>query len=213
MYKKIVRIIKLSLFELAFSNIYWMIRLKNFNFPILIFRSLHFRLGKNAKIIHRAGRLHLGCRWDISRYKKSDLTIHENGTLEIRGNMKIYTGCSIDICPRATLSLGSGSISNGVRIVAFDKITIGHNVAISENVTFRDSDNHYIVGSTKPVTSPIFIGDNVWIGINVTILKGVTVGEGSVIAANSLVNKDVPPHVLAGGVPAKILKENIQWKL
>jgi len=211
MFKKIAKLIKLSLFELSLSNIYWMIRLKNFNFPILIFRSLHLRMGKNSRIIHRAGRLHLGCRWGISRYKESDLTIYENGTLEIRGDMKIYTGCSVDICSGATLSLGSGGISNGARIVVFDKIIIGHNVGISENVTFRDSDNHCIIGSTKPVTSPIIIGDNVWIGINATILKGVTVGEGAVIAANSLVNKDVPPHVLVGGVPAKILKENILW--
>lgn len=210
--KSILRFLKFSVCELALSNIYLIMKFKNFSFPIIIYRSLHFRMGRNAKVICRAGRLHLGCRWDMSRYKESELKICENGTLEIRGRMKIYTGCSIDICQGATLSLGSGYINNGVRIVAFNKITLGSNVAISENVTIRDSDNHGFVGSTKPVSSPITIGDNVWIGINATILKGVTVGEGAVIAANSLVNKDVPSHTLVAGVPARILKENIQWK-
>jgi len=47
---------------------------------------------------------------------------------------------------------------------------------------------------------------------NVTILKGVTVGAGAVIAANALVNKDVPPKTLVAGVPAKVIKTGIKWK-
>lgn len=50
-----------------------------------------------------------------------------------------------------------------------------------------------------------FAGDN-WVGANSTILKGVTVGEGAVIAAGSVVNKDVPPYSIVGGIPAKIIK-------
>jgi len=52
----------------------------------------------------------------------------------------------------------------------------------------------------------------VWIGTRVTILSGVTVGEGAVIAAGSVVTKDVPPYTVVGGNPAKVLKENIEWK-
>ncbi|WP_455482771.1 DapH/DapD/GlmU-related protein [Haemophilus parahaemolyticus] len=51
------------------------------------------------------------------------------------------------------------------------------------------------------------IGKNVWIGSNATILAGVTIGDGTVIAAGALVNKDVPPMVVVGGVPAKIIKK------
>lgn len=61
-------------------------------------------------------------------------------------------------------------------------------------------------------SKPISIGDHVWIGLNATILKGVTIGEGSVIAAGSVVVKDVPAHTLVGGIPAKVLKENIEWE-
>lgn len=50
------------------------------------------------------------------------------------------------------------------------------------------------------------IGNDVWIGCNVTILRGVKIGNGAVIGANSLVNKDVPPYAIVGGVPARIIK-------
>ena len=47
--------------------------------------------------------------------------------------------------------------------------------------------------------------------MNSTILKGVTIGQGSIIAAGSVVIRDVPPKSLAGGVPARILRENVEW--
>ncbi|MDD4938256.1 MAG: CatB-related O-acetyltransferase [Candidatus Shapirobacteria bacterium] len=56
------------------------------------------------------------------------------------------------------------------------------------------------------ITKPITIGDDVYIGYNVTILGGVKIGNGSIIAANSLVNKDIPPYTIYGGVPAKFIK-------
>lgn len=58
----------------------------------------------------------------------------------------------------------------------------------------------------------IEIGDHVWVGLRSVILKGVKIGNGAIIAAGSLVNRDVPPNSLAAGVPAKIIKTNIQWK-
>lgn len=215
LYRYLSRLMK---FVSAFRSValvktfHWNARCKNFSLPIFLYPSVHFRIGSNAQVIHNSGRLFLGCRWDISRYKQSEFKICQNGTLEINGNFRIYTGCSIDICTGASLSFGSGYINNGVRIVAFNKITIGDNVAISENVTMRDSDNHSIEGDSKSISSPIIISNDVWIGINATILKGVTIGEGAVVAANSLVNKNVPPSTIVGGVPAKILKENVKWK-
>ena len=44
------------------------------------------------------------------------------------------------------------------------------------------------------------------------ILKGVTIGDGAIIAAGAVVNKDVPPNALVGGVPAKIIKTNVKWR-
>src|SRR5690606_26547707 len=56
----------------------------------------------------------------------------------------------------------------------------------------------------------IIIGHDVWIGANVSILDGVTIGNGAIIAANALVNKDVDPYTIVGGVPAKIIKKRFK---
>jgi len=210
---RIKKTIKHMIFDWSWRNIFLIGRLKTFNLPIQVFRSVYFKMGKDCKIITKNGKLLIGKKWNnISRYTQSDFKIHDNATLEINGNMSIFGGCDIGICSGGTLSLGNGYINHGVRIAVYSRIKIGNNVAISENVTFRDSDNHVVEGSKNPATAPITIEDDVWIGINVTILKGVTVGAGAVIAANSLVNKDVPPRTLVAGVPAKVIKQDVRWK-
>ncbi len=207
MYLKINKIFQTVLFELSWLNLLLMFKLKTFRIPLIVFKSVHFRMERTAKIKNTTGgRLQLGKKWDISRFMQSEMKICDRGVLEIRGNMRIYTGCSIDICPDATVSLGSGYINNGVRIAAFKKIYIGDNVVISENVTLRDSDNHKILGTIKPQTSPIVIGDNVWIGMNCLILKGVTIGDNSIIGAGSIVTNNIPNNVIAGGNPAIVIK-------
>src|SRR5690606_35108875 len=119
----------------------------------------------------------------------------------------------ISINEEAELQLGSGYINSNVNIACYNKIIIGHNVAISENVVIRDSDNHKIIGSNRKISQPIIIEDNVWIGMNVIILKGVRIGSGSVIAAGSVVVKDVPSNCLVAGSPAVIKKQEIEWEI
>ena len=97
-------------------------------------------------------------------------------------------------------------------ITCFDHIEIGEGVCIAENVVIRDSDNHTIIREGYRQTAPIKIGKHVWIGVNCTILKGVTIGGGAVIAAGAGVTKDVPPHALVGGVPAKVIRTDVEWK-
>jgi acetyltransferase-like isoleucine patch superfamily enzyme len=53
------------------------------------------------------------------------------------------------------------------------------------------------------------IGNDVWIGANVVVLRGVTIGDGSIIAANAVVTKDIPPYSIAGGMPAKVIRPRV----
>ena len=59
-----------------------------------------------------------------------------------------------------------------------------------------------------PLKGDTVVGNDVWIGQNVTVMPGVHIGDGAIIAANSVVTKDVPPYSVVGGIPAKILHIN-----
>ncbi len=82
---------------------------------------------------------------------------------------------------------------------------------IAENVTIRDGDHHRILDGRQVISKPIVIGDHVWICTNATILKGVTIGDGAIVAAGAVVTKDVPPKALVGGVPARLIRHDVEW--
>ncbi len=164
------------------------------------------------------GRLDFNCQWDddrIRRNKKVGSLFMDQDAFLKADAFVVYSGCSISIEKGALLSLGSGYMNYDCVISCFSSITIGNDVAISERVVLRDSDNHSISyddgRKTNVESEPIVIEDHVWIGMNATVLKGVTIGEGSVVAAGSLVNKDVPSHCMVAGVPAKVIRTNITW--
>ncbi len=155
------------------------------------------------------GNLYVGRRWPGRAFLPSELSLAHRATLQLLGTFSVYTGCSVAVNEGATLVLGSGYINQRATIECFDRIVIGQNVAIAKGVTIRDSDAHSINGGS--VSSPITIGDKVWIGVNAIILKGVAIGNGAVIAAGAIVTRDIPPHALAAGVPARVLKTDVSW--
>jgi acetyltransferase-like isoleucine patch superfamily enzyme len=90
-------------------------------------------------------------------------------------------------------------------------IDIGDDCIFADWIYVCDFDHRYedmtmTIKKQGITKSPVRIGANCWIGEKSTILRGVTVGEGSVIASHALVNRDVPPNSIVGGVPAKVLK-------
>lgn len=145
------------------------------------------------------------------------LRLEKGSHLEVRGDFGFAHGCDICVFENAGLTLGGNSYLNeGCEIRCKQRVTIGEDVAIARRVQIWDTDAHILIsedGSKNTVNSPVVIGNHVWVGTGTLILKGVTIGDGSVIAAGAVVNRDVPPHCLAAGVPAKVIKENIQWKL
>ena len=86
-------------------------------------------------------------------------------------------------------------------------IFIGDNVLIGHNTVFATIDHDLDPSNRMNHYAPIHVGNNVWIGANVVITKGVTIGNGAVVAAGAVVTHDVPPMTIAGGVPAKIIKQ------
>lgn len=87
-------------------------------------------------------------------------------------------------------------------IIIEDNVLIAPKVSLlSEGHPIEPENRHALVPKT------IHIKKNAWIGAGATILQGVTIGENSVVAAGSVVSKDVPDNVIVGGAPAKIIKE------
>lgn len=99
---------------------------------------------------------------------------------------------------------------NGMNVLGGGKVTIG-NYFHSGVECMIITQNHNYEGSKIPydetyVYKTITIGDCVWFGNRVTVVGNVTIGEGAIIAAGSVVVKDVPPLAIVGGNPAKIIK-------
>lgn len=117
----------------------------------------------------------------------------------------VYIGDNVSIHEYATFS------------VPHARLIIGSHVSIGRMLTVMTGNRAMIPGKhldemyaeeTKPegLDKDVVIGDDVWIGSNVTLLSGVHIGRCAIIAAGAVVNKDVPPYAIYGGVPAKFIK-------
>ena len=100
----------------------------------------------------------------------------------------------------------------GLHNTIIGPVTIGSHVNLAQGITIT-ALNHNFEDSEKRIdeqgvsTSAVVIENDIWIGANAVILSGVTIGHHSVVAAGAVVTKDVPPHSLVAGVPAKIIKQ------
>ena len=145
---------------------------------------------------------------------------------------KIYRSVRMDTPPYRHFSLGQKSVIEsyscinnavgdvvigdhtriGLHNTIIGPVTIGSHVNLAQGITVT-ALNHNFEAPERHIdeqgvsTQQVTIGDDIWIGANAVVLPGVTVGNHCVIAAGAVVTKDVPPHSLVAGVPAKIIKQ------
>ena len=143
--------------------------------------------------------------------KETRLRIETGGKMIISDTFEMLAGSWISVISGGTLIVNGGFINENVQIICGDNITIGKGCAIGRDVIIRNFDGHYIDSPDYRISEPIVIGDHVWIGQGAQILKGVTIGSGAIIAAGSIVTHSVKENTLVGGVPARIIRENISW--
>lgn len=120
--------------------------------------------------------------------------------------------CELDTHDGGRLEIGHRVFVNyGSSISAHTLVRIGDDCKIGQHAIILDCDYHDMedplhYGGHGP-SLPVVLEQGVWLGARVTVLKGVTIGRSSVVAAGSVVTRDIPPGVLAGGMPAKVLRK------
>ena len=147
----------------------------------------------------------------ISPYPLKNQVINRKEFVEISPSAEIQEFVVIKTSG-AKVAVGNFSQINPFTVIyAGADILIGANVMIGPSCVIA-SGNHAHLSLIEPMRfqgstdlEPIIIKDDVWIGANCTITSGVTIGTGSIVAANSVVNKDVPSMSIVGGVPAKLI--------
>ena len=96
------------------------------------------------------------------------------------------------------------------------KISIGDDCTFANGVRIRTSDQHRIFDSTGNrinMAKNVKIGNHVWLGASVIVMKGVSIGNNTVVGIDSMVTKDLPNSCVAVGKPARVIKNDVTWKL
>jgi acetyltransferase-like isoleucine patch superfamily enzyme len=136
------------------------------------------------------------------------------GRLEIGAGTLLEPHVWLTAPGQARIRIGAESFLNiGVMVASVELVEVGDHCMFA-NGCFVTDGAHRFDDPETPVPwqgftskGPTRVGDNVWCGANVVITSGVTVGERCVIGANSVVTTDLPPHSIAAGAPAKVLKQ------
>lgn len=151
--------------------------------------------------------------------KGGHMTIGKNFAMNngMRGNpIGFNDPCCFIVGENAELKIGNNTGISQSAIVCTSSVVIGDNVKIGGGVRIYDTDFHSLewqkrrcrqLDSKSKKRLPIHIGNDVFIGARSIILKGVTIGDRSIIAAGSVVTKDVPADCVAGGNPCKIIRK------
>jgi len=149
--------------------------------------------------------------------------IHENVLITgFHDHFKI--GNKFQINPDVKLFTSDGSLEVGDNVfinhncfISADrsKISIGDNCLLANNVSIWCSNHDFKnpdvpISMQKRIMKPVTIGKDVWCGSNSVILPGISIGSGSIVAAGSVVAKDVPPFSIVAGNPARVIKERSQ---
>ncbi len=119
----------------------------------------------------------------------------------------MWMGCRFSGDRLDAITIGRGCSIPRAFFVASAPITLGDYVVLGHDVAFYTADHDPDDPAFSRRDAPITVGERAWIGSQSIILKGVTIGEGAVVAAGSVVTKDVPPFTIVGGNPAQVIRE------
>lgn len=204
-------ILRVLLHVSILRSLYWSSRCKGW---CLLSRGTRLKVDRGGRIEIPAGSfLFLG--FHNFNSKSCSVRVFKNARFSVSGTVQILRGVRVIILPGARLEIGSRTyISDNSTLVCANQVKIGSECSISWNTNIFSEIGHELIvnGEARPRNAPLVIGDRVWIGAGATIIPGVTISDQAVIAAGSVVTKDVPSGVVVGGNPAHIIHKNISWR-
>lgn len=141
--------------------------------------------------------------------QKTEFMLLKHDKFTKKGVGTYDNGAKIWRWTNAPLQIGKYcSIAHGVNFIVDDGYHSQSRITNYPFINDKSIDNESIEIKENFIQKQgIFVGNDVWIGLGCTILPGVNIGDGVTIAANSVVNKDIPDYSLAGGVPARVIRQ------
>jgi hypothetical protein len=138
------------------------------------------------------------------------LILDPGARLVLGARCGVDDGTTVAVYGHGVLRLGAGSfVGHHSTLAARERVDIGDGTFLAELTSVRDHDHE--VGrppsSGAVAISPVLIGREVWLGCKVTVVRGAVIGDGTVVAANAVVRGTLPPGVVAGGIPARVLRQ------
>lgn len=218
--KRIHTLFSLSFFKTLYFNFHYFSFMDALKFPVLITSNVLMKKTNGSVVLHsrpRPGLVKIGFD-GVGTFdsRRSKAIWQVDGTVEFYGKANIGQGSKISIGGGATLVIGDNfTITAESSIIANKRIIFGDDCLLSWDILCMDTDFHRIFSNGKVINenSEVHIGNNVWIGCRTTILKGSSIPDNSVVGANSVVaGKFEKENVIIASNPAKICKENIEWK-
>lgn len=193
-------------------------------FPIYIYGKWDLRyLGGNVIINTPIKRGMIKFGVNLAGYviaDKGSILMHEGARFIFNGQANICQGSSIVIHRNAMFELGDCvNIGDNVKIICYCRIFIGCKTGITWESQVTDFNFHFIENMNRKeifnLLRPIEIGEYCWIGNRTTIMPGTKLPNRTIVASNSLLNKDytligIEPYSLLGGIPAKLLKKGVK---
>lgn len=159
----------------------------------------------------RHPRARIGALCDVRRGFR--LLMAKGSTVSIGRRCSIDRFATLEVA--GSLVIGADTtIGHHVTIATRENVSIGPNCLIAELVSIRDHDHgtddrESAIRAQPETIAPVIIEENVWLGSKVTILKGVTIGCDTIVGANSVVTRSLPPRIVAAGVPARVIRQRI----
>ena len=139
--------------------------------------------------------------------------IMAQGVIDLGAHSELHDYAYLDTQAGGRIAIGSGSaVGPFTTLFGAGGVTIGAGCSIAGH-SMIVSSTHTIAERERPIRDqgytgkPIILEDDVWLGANCTVLPGTVIGRGAVVGAGSLVRTEVPPMVVAGGNPLRIIRE------